>query len=209
MAAGSVSPPGRAGRALRALASPALPTPPDPADLISAGSRRPGELHEALPVTAPEAATLGREAARTGVQRDVLASVTLELALISEDLGGLPDDLTAPALRMNDRALSAAEADYLRALTISRRLRPSAGAPAFATVSVPVRLTARLRYGALGGALDAEQVDAALAWETAAVIEGRTLSECVMLHASRWAAQSSVCSPGAASRPASRPSKTA
>jgi hypothetical protein len=160
-------------------------------------------------VTGPEAAALGREAARTGVQRDVLASVTLELALISEDLGGLPGDVTAPALRMSDRALSAADADYLRTLTISRRLRPSAGAPVFATVAVPVRLAGRLRYGALAGALDAEQVDTALAWETAAVIEGRSLSECVLLHASRWRAQSSVCSPGAASRPASSPSKTA
>jgi hypothetical protein len=209
MAAGSVSRPDRAGRALRALASPALPAPPDPADLISAGSRRPGELHEAVPVTAPEAAALGREATRTGVHRDVLASVTLELAMISEDLGGIADDLTAPMLRMSDRALSAAEAEYVRALTISRRPRRSAGAAAFATVSVPVRLTSRLRLGTLSCALNAELVDAALAWETAAAIEGRSLSECVLLQASRWAAYSSVCSPGAASRPASRPSKTA
>jgi hypothetical protein len=210
MPAGNCSPGRRCERALRALASPPLPPPPDPRALLGGASRRPGELHEAVTLPADTAIALEREAARAGVDRDVLAGATLELMLLEDDLGGsCLESLTPPTTRVDGRALSAAEADYLRTLTMTRSPRPRRSQAAATTVAIPVRIVGRISPAHLKDTFDARRVDLALAWETAALMESRTLSECVLFHATRESLQSSICSPGAACAPESRPSKTA
>jgi hypothetical protein len=210
MLAGNGSPGRRYERALRALASPPLPAPPDSRALLGGASRRPGELHEAVTLSADTAIALEREAARAGVDRDVLAGATLELVLLEGDLGrSCLESLTPPTTRVDGRALSAAEAAYLRTLTMTRSPRSGRPRVPVTTVAIPVRIVGRISAAHLEDTFDARRVDLALAWETAALMESRTLSECVLLHATREHHQSSICSPGAASAPESRPSKTA
>jgi hypothetical protein len=159
---------------------------------------------------ADTAIALEREAARAGIDRDVLASATLEFVLLEGDLGrSCLEGLTPPITRVDGRALSAAEAAYLRTLTMSRGPRRGRSHVPATTVAIPVRMIGRISATHLEDAFDARRVDLALAWETAALMESRTLSECVFLHAARQGAQSSICSPGATCAPESRPSKTA
>jgi hypothetical protein len=104
------------------------------------------------------------------------ARLLLEAALLRRDLSlasavrvdGLLDE-AARSARVS-RRLSAGDADYLRALALSRR--PEQGG----AVTVPVRLLARLDELDLERELDGD-VRQAVTWETAAVIEGRTMLE--------------------------------
>lgn len=200
----------RRRQALRLLAADPLPPVPNAGELLGAFVRRPGELHEAFPLPAPAARWLAQEVARCGVEADVLGSVLLEASLVAKDLA--LERLAALEPEPFDtlpRGLSAAEADYLRVLTVARRSRSARRAPPQAVIAIPVRLAGRLATVDVVQALSEVAAERALSWEVAALIEGRTLTECVLLHAARIAGYSSACSPGAASRPASRPSKTA
>jgi hypothetical protein len=112
----------------------------------------------------------------------VLGSVLLEAGLVSRDLG-LPRflALVPPSPSSAHRSLSAAEAAYLRALTIgSPRERGRPLTPP-ATIAVPLRVGIRVGCAGAGAALKAVPSELALAWERAGLLEGRTLTECVLL----------------------------
>ena len=132
-------------RALRLLAADPLPPVPDAGELLGAFVRRPGELHEAFPLPAPAAHWLAEEVARCGVEADVLGSVLLEASLVAEDLAleRLAALEPAPFDKLQ-RGLSAAEADYLRVLTVARRSRSVRRVPPQAVIAIPVRLGWRL-----------------------------------------------------------------
>jgi hypothetical protein len=176
-------------RALRLLAAEPLAPLAPPDELLGRVVRRPGELHDALPLSREAAGWLAREAASQRLSTDVLGTVLLEAALAAGDVGDERFARMEPPDPPLDggcgRMLSAAEAAYLRTLTIARRSRPSHPAPAPAVIAVPVRIAGRLAEVDVAGALSAVRGEAAIEWETAALIEGRTLAECVLLRASQ------------------------
>jgi hypothetical protein len=198
-------------RALRLLAADPLPPLPTAAELEAFDDvRRPGELHEAVPVGDRAAQRLSHEATRLGVSIDVAASLLLETAMVLDDLARVRQgDLIDVAAFASEptRTLTAGWATYLRSLTIGRRVRP---VRAQVHVSVPARLVVRLVGRDVERLLATVPLEVALAWEVEAVKQGRTLTEAVLMSAVREAAYSSDCSPIAASSPpASSPSKRA
>ena len=167
------------------IAAEPLPPLPDVEALITNAARRPGELHEPVPIDRQTAGWLAVEAERTKSHPDVLASVLVEAALVAEDLGasclrGAPPD-TQQTSRL---AVSAAEADYLRALTVGRS-GPRRAVRQRPTVALPMRLIGRLSGRLLADLLRVVPADDALAWEVAALRQGRTLAECVLVDVSR------------------------
>jgi hypothetical protein len=180
-------------RALRLLASEPLEPLASASELLAHGARRPGELHEALPLSGKAAGWLAREAAASRLDADVLGSLLLEAALVAVDLGGEQlERLDHPPIAGDGRTMSAAEAAYLRTLTIARRSREARPVPAPAAIAVPVRIVWRLFEVDVDEALRAVPSEAAIAWETAALIEGRTLAECVLLCAAQAARPSAA-----------------
>lgn len=164
-------------RRLRAVAvdSPAPPLP-DVSWLCEGGPRRPGELHEPIALGLDAEHHLERAAGLAGQSPALAARLLLEAALLRHDLRrmGRPGDEAvldeaARAARVS-RRMSAAEADYLRALRAPAR-RERSGA-----VTVAVRLLARLDEIDLVATVrgDAQQ---AARWEAAALMEGRTMLE--------------------------------
>lgn len=150
---------------------------PDCEHLLALSPRRPGELHEPLGVALQPGCALAEHAATAGVAVDLAAALMLEAQLLLEDLeafGAAPPPAQPTSAARVTRRLSAAEADYLRALTLRRRL-PKSGAPPKRLV-LPVRLLphadprrlARAAEGDLGRTLD---------WEVAALLAGMTLRE--------------------------------
>jgi hypothetical protein len=118
-----------------------------------------------------------------GVDLDALASMLVEAALVARDLGHKRFERLVPhATAPPRRSLSAAEGDYLRSISIGRlRRKPPRRAPA--TVALPVRLVARVSGELLDESLCSGSAELALKWEALAVIEGRTLSETVLIRA--------------------------
>jgi hypothetical protein len=170
-------------RALRLLAAEPLPAVPDAGMLLGSAVRRPGELHEPLPLSPAAAEDLARAARACGTDCDVLGSVLLEAALAVEDLGERRFTALDPLASVPPGlALSAAEAGYLRALGVGRRPRIVHARPRPA-IPVPVRLTARLAQLDVERELARVPPALALRWERAAVARGRTLSEWALLRA--------------------------
>lgn len=177
----SVSPP------LRLLDRAPLPLLPDATKLVGATVRRPGELHEALPLSIDATDWLASASASLGLAVDVLGSVLLEASLTARDVGNDRfahlEPCQPPAVA---RPMSAAEGDYLRALTLARRPHASRkGCASQPVIAVPVRLVGRLLTVDAVGALRDVVPERALSWEIAAVLEGRTLAECVLARAAR------------------------
>jgi hypothetical protein len=171
--------------ALRALRSDPLPRVPSACELLGSKVRRPGELHEPLALEKDTAQWLENEASSLGVTADVVGSVLLEAGLLADDLGPAAFQPVPPAGTAPTRPLSAAEGNYLRVLTLRRaaaRSRPGAAAQ---TIAVPVRVALRLPGRPTAELLRAVDGSLALAWERSAVLEGRTLSEHVLLAAMR------------------------
>lgn len=155
---------------------------------------RAGDRHEpwVLPVTGGIAALVAR--ARTaGVDVELAVRLTVECALVCGDLctaGADPAALdAAAATEQVTGELDAAAAAYLRRLTGRRgeavTVRRSAPSGEVVTVGLPVRLSSRLLAADLDGLVSAVSLDRALAWETAAVLAGRTMSEWAPLAALR------------------------
>ncbi len=168
-------------RALRLLQSDPLPPLPSVEDLLSLREpRRPGELHEALPLPADSAQAIATQATHAGVGLDVAASLVVEAGLIADDTrmaaGGQGPQPSHEAL-----ALPEASARYLRALTVGRRR----GAPVLprGSVAVPVRLVPRLAAASTERLIGAIELEVAIAWEVAAVRQGRTMSEWALMQA--------------------------
>jgi hypothetical protein len=153
--------------------------------VLGAPGRRPGELHEALPLPARAAQRLAAQADALGVPAPVLAPIVVEAALVAGDVGAARFAELQPAGRPG-RPLEVADARYLRALTVGRRRGTGVDAPA--TAAIPVRVARRLAPGAdVEALLAGVDADVALRWEIAAVTEGRTLTESVLLAAAQAA----------------------
>ncbi|MFI4991986.1 MAG: hypothetical protein ACHQHO_13885 [Solirubrobacterales bacterium] len=138
--------------------------------------RRPGELHEPLTLARDCAERLTAQAATVGVEESVAATLLVEAELLRDELARLGLAHLTPRLdttaRTPERALSAAEGDYLRSLTM-RRPR---GVNAAARVALPVRLHRRVEQRLLRAALAAD-LGQALAWEMCALMQGLTIGE--------------------------------
>src|SRR5688500_16354678 len=99
------------------------PEPPPLPNLPMAILRRPGERHEVIAVPSESAAQLTQAAAYSGISLDLAVTLLAEakLALIWLRMTGRWENFAAhPGAPV---ALSAAEADYLRALTLGRKPR--------------------------------------------------------------------------------------
>ena len=141
-------------------------------------------------VDAPHlAAAFAGAADATGLSLDQAAALGLERAFVRQDLAGagaLSDDevcqlLDSAALEARPRLpLSAALAAYVRTL----RLRPPlAGVASASHVAIPLRLADRARAAEPAPGCTTSELEQAVDWEVAAVIEGRTMSEWAFLHA--------------------------
>ncbi|MFP5363215.1 MAG: hypothetical protein ACLGI5_10865 [Thermoleophilia bacterium] len=158
------------------------PEPPPLPVLPTVVLRRPGERHEVIAVPTENAAELAQAAACSGISLDL--SVTLlaeaELAVIWLRMTGRWENFAAhPGAPV---ALSAAEADYLRALTVGRKAKAPPKA-AQTVVSVPVRLVARCSPDLLRGLPGEVSLEQAIAWEAAALREGLQMGEWLMRQA--------------------------
>lgn len=171
-----------ASRALRLLASDPLPSPPAASDLLDAHvARRPGEMHESIPLDDATSAKVASQAASWGVNMDVAATVLLEAGLAVSDLrseGSVPVGVDGPP----QMALTAAHAAYVRSLTVGRQSRRQTTGHS-TSVAVPVRLIPRLANQSVDHLLDVVDLGVAISWEVAAVGEGRTMAEWVFLRA--------------------------
>jgi hypothetical protein len=135
---------------------------------------------------------VARAAAARGLHLDTAIALLCELRFSLEDLDELRvavDQLDEAAARSRiDVALPAADASYLRALLNGAKLSPEPSLPAHRTVGLPARLSARLaRTHGPVPLLTADDLDRAVAWEAAAVTEGRTLGEWAAWQAARLA----------------------
>ena len=141
--------------------------------LGDAVARRPGELHEPLQLGATALSSAAAMARRAQLPLGLAVRLLVEAAFVHEDLasrGAAYEEKLdiAAAAAVVSRRLSAAEADYLRALQ-SRDV-------ASTLPTLPVRLIGRLDTIHLAQTLTGNARRAAL-WETAALLEGRTMVE--------------------------------
>jgi hypothetical protein len=161
--------------------------------VVSRGAVRAGDRHDpwTLPVTAA-LRELGRAAGACGVDVELAVRLAVECALVCDDLllaGTDPAqlDLAAGAERVAGE-IDASAAPYLRRLTHGRRDIPARALDEVVTVGLPVRLSGRLLRADLDALLAGVPLERALAWETAAVLRSRTMSEWAPLTALRLAA---------------------
>jgi hypothetical protein len=144
--------------------------------------RRPGELHEPVPVPPGSAPAVERAAAVAGVPTGTAVRLLIEATLVRADLAAIGRTWAesqldaAAAAAVVCRRLSAAEADYVRDL---RRGRASGRSVA----TVPVRLIGRVAEVDVESAL-AGDLPRAVAWEVASVLAGRTMLEWALITAS-------------------------
>lgn len=150
--------------------------------------RRPGELHRALSLEPVAATRLRAEADADGTSPSVALTVKLEAALAVEQLRarGLADpaallDRIADAQRPV-HALSAAEADYARSLTLDRFGGHEHD------LTVPIRLHSRVQTHDIEALLDSVTLCRAIRWELAALRAGATIGEWAALSALAGAA---------------------
>jgi hypothetical protein len=145
--------------------------------------RRPGERHRALALDPDAAVRLRAEAAADGTSPSVALTVKLEAALAVECLRahGIADpiallDRIAEAQRPV-HALSTAEADYARSLTLDRfgGHEPD--------LTIPVRLHSRVQTHDVEALVDAVGLCRAIRWELAALRAGATIGEWAALSA--------------------------
>jgi hypothetical protein len=148
--------------------------------------RRPGERHEPVAIAAREATQLLSRAADAGLTADVAATLLVEARLALDWLQEA--GCTAVQLRYEPPpvALSAAEADYLRALTVSRTRRRAARVePGVRTVSLPVRLIARASPEVVRRSVHDGDLEQAVAMEVHALRGGLLMGEWVARAAAR------------------------
>lgn len=146
------------------------------ADLAARPLRRPGERHEAVVLPGDVGEAIAGQAVRCGVSLDLAATLLVEacLALDWLEAAGAANFTVAPGPPV---ALSAAEADYLRALMIGRKPGRSQPPPGELMVSVPVRLVARCSPDLLPRAAGEVDLKAAIRWEAGALREGLMMGE--------------------------------
>jgi hypothetical protein len=126
-------------------------------------------------------------AAAADAQLDVELAVTLalerKLALVDAETVGLADGFARPYLNRHaaeakvTRELTGPLSSYLRVLT-GRAFAP----PPPDRISLPVRIYPRVLSLKLAEALAPQTLAEALAWERAAVLSGRLMSEWALIH---------------------------
>jgi hypothetical protein len=152
----------------------ALPLPSGA--LLVVDARRPGELYDVVSL-GDAAALVAAKATRARVGLNVAATLLVELHLLQRDLVDAGFSLLAPpSAAAPIRRLTAAEGDYLRTLTF-RRAQATTPAP---RASVPVRLLPRITPTVIAAAATGD-LEHAIAWEVAALLEGRTIAELGLL----------------------------
>jgi len=154
----------------------ALPErPPRPAS-----ARRSGDLLEPVAVPAAAAERVARSAAVAGVEAELAIVLLVEhrLALDAVQAAGAPAP-DPPALRPACVAQGAADADYLRALTVAARPGPSTPRGELPRARLPVRLLSRCRPEVLERAAGGP-LDDAIAFEVAAIGAGLTMTEWIL-----------------------------
>ena len=160
---------------LRLVRTP-QPTPIPVTSLAAPPLRRPGERHEAVAIPGGAAEAIAGQAVRCGVPLDLAATLLVEacLALDWLEAAGAANFTVTSGPPV---ALSAAEADYLRALTVGRKPGRSQPPLGDVTVSVPVRLVARCSPDLLPRAAADVDLKAAIHWEAGALREGLMMGE--------------------------------
>jgi hypothetical protein len=143
--------------------------------------RRPGELHERLVLDAETLLRAETASRRAALPLGLTVVLLVEAALVRADVAMIAStelesalDRAAASPRVR-RALSAAEADYLRAL------RGSGFARTMPTL--PMRVFGRAATIDIASALRDDAARAAR-WEAAALLEGRTMLEWALMTAS-------------------------
>jgi hypothetical protein len=146
-----------------------------------APTARPADRCEPWPVEdSSRLHALAAAAAACGVSTELAAILVVERALLASDLAAHGLNEVLPRLNAVARHASVAVelteplSAYLRAL--SGRTRTAAGSLPQALV-LPMRLTERILARQGRPRLDEALLPLALAWERAAVLEGRTMSE--------------------------------
>lgn len=145
---------------------------------------RPSDRCERWPVDRETVAPLAKAAAGLGIAFELAAVVTVERSLLGEDLDflGLGDRLSVLDVAANAAVvtteLSEPLAAYLCALDRSTNARSR---PTFDALVLPMRISERIGSATPGLRLDVALLPSAIAWERAAVVAGRTMSEWALL----------------------------
>ena len=146
---------------------------------------RPGDLPQLIAVDEASGwEAFARAAAASGLRTRQALALTLERRLLLGDAAeiGLAQSRVCARLDQAARSASAsvpltsAMARYVRTLT-SRRALPAQEPRERSRVMIPIRLADRARRLGLERALDADAIEAAVSWEIAAAISGRTIAE--------------------------------
>lgn len=155
---------------------------PELGDVLPSSVRRPGELHEFVPLDPLIGQQIAQHAAEVGLKPDVAATIALE-ALIA--VSWLDDHGVKNAAAMLSefasqsvvtRGLSAADANYIRSITAERgRAQTSKTSPH--SIALPVRLMNKFSAEVLAEALRDIDISAAVQWEIASLMDGRSLAE--------------------------------
>lgn len=141
---------------------------------------RPCERFEPWPVAEETARPLAEAAAQHGLLPETAGPLLIERALLEEDfaargLGAMTARLDELAARAEvEIELSEAQSAYLRVLTSGSAKRVVAHPR---LLPVPMRLIERMGREGLAKRLDPAPLGAALLWERAAVLSGRSMSE--------------------------------
>lgn len=140
---------------------------------------RPGELIEPVAVDASTTQRINDLASSAQIPAPMAFGLVVELHLALSDLQrygasgyvAVLDKLATQARPA--RSMSARTGDYLRVLNSGRRDAPGSRSP----LGLPARIARRASADLLCAAVDGADLPRARAWERAAVIEGRTLTE--------------------------------
>jgi len=144
---------------------------------------RPADRCEPWPVDPTAVAPLAGAARRRGIACELAAVVTVERALIGQDLDalGLTDRMpfldAAAASAAVTRELSEPASAYLAALDRGGQARGCTDG----MLALPMRLRERIASRSPATLLEAELLECAIAWERAALLVGRTMSEWALL----------------------------
>jgi hypothetical protein len=147
--------------------------------------RRPGERREPMLIHTEISTGFRTAAAEFSIDAELAVTLALERVLTLDDAStaGVAIDVAQPYL--NRRA---AEAKVVRELTgpLSAYLQALTGRARFprleSPVAVPVRLFPRVLSVDVGAALVPDILNEAVAWERAAVLSGRLMSEWALIH---------------------------
>ncbi|MGH2921133.1 MAG: hypothetical protein ACRDKU_03605, partial [Gaiellaceae bacterium] len=143
---------------------------------------RPSERFEPWPLAEEAARHLAEAAVRHGLPPETAGPLLIERALLEEDFAAR--GLSAMTARLDELAakaevkfeLSEAQSAYLRVLSRGRA-KQSVAHRHPRLLPVPMRLIERMGQEGLVRRLDPAALGAALLWERAAVLSGRTMSE--------------------------------